>query len=1074
MSLPFLIDDARVRRLAATRQGRVSLGGFAYQAAYAVARLASLRTGRSLLGLPGVPSLLRYDWAEDLDELSAGDRALLTQCKRIADTGKPASLAGILLGFAPKWLWAPADRRPDLRFRLVCPDPRFAGRGAVLLSQMPKDLRRDEVLAAAETVLRTPPGRSSDRALWQAEAEDLGFPLLLTALWEQTEVLHLAAEPLPEDPAGPLLLAERWALDLLLRERAVDPARQRPALAALRSLLHGNVVEFDPTAERGTPVLDRQPRVLGADDVRYALFDVESPPGEEPPFQVVTRHVLDEAAAEPRRPYVARRPQWSDVVRGQDAEVKFLEREQTGPLLARVRDLLASAAEGEPLPALFVLGAPGAGKTTLARRVAARAVQAGLAVVAAPKLNLDRLDEEDVEPFLRALARLEVGSLPLLLVLDDPLFAESGWDVLLRRLARRSRRVAVLAATPDYLFHQHRHTLGRQLDLQTFPLPRPPREEREALAVLHGRDPGLFADRDDDFLVLAMEASAGASFGSIVDRIWITLNGGVPVSPGTRPEDLPWPARAYLTVCYWHRFGMTCPEVVLRAVLDLAGRDRPAGPAGPAAGFDYELRRLVSEHGWAVFGMAEPVKRHLAFLGLQIGAAHRRIAAEAWQRRPVPAFDAGDWLVRSSVEAQPAAVDLGFLACRVESEREPGEPPLLERLVERWSRAGRDGSLKTRNLCLLYAALSLQGPAAAARRLVPALEACAARQDGQSWLAVLSLLRYPGGRRAASISSAPLPPEIDLPSILRVADLHQAPGRATQLLSAVQGSPTALAVLLDRIAATADDEKAGHLLSRLVAARPRDEAVRARAKSWLRAHVGVPGSSELLVQLVEAEPAEPELVAAGLAWLADHPTHPNVSRLLVHLLAAGPDDPALLRRGEESVRDTGNPRILITLLHAKGADPHFLHLALDWLSQPQRQSSAGRVMRCLGETLAADPPAATAFLSHCGGREHRKLVMEALARALQQQPALAAPLTAAFPALSPEDLSLLLLHLLRVRSEPLEAFLATWLADPRSHHDGGALLRSIRRKPTLRDRLLRRMELDPEVRRDLLAGAASG
>jgi hypothetical protein len=40
MTGPFLINDARIRELSATRQGRVSIGGFTYQASYAAARLA--------------------------------------------------------------------------------------------------------------------------------------------------------------------------------------------------------------------------------------------------------------------------------------------------------------------------------------------------------------------------------------------------------------------------------------------------------------------------------------------------------------------------------------------------------------------------------------------------------------------------------------------------------------------------------------------------------------------------------------------------------------------------------------------------------------------------------------------------------------------------------------------------------------------------------------------------------------------------------------------------------------------------------------------------------------------------
>lgn len=51
MTGDFLIDDARIRALSATRQGRVSIGGFNYQASYAVARLASMLACQPLLDL---------------------------------------------------------------------------------------------------------------------------------------------------------------------------------------------------------------------------------------------------------------------------------------------------------------------------------------------------------------------------------------------------------------------------------------------------------------------------------------------------------------------------------------------------------------------------------------------------------------------------------------------------------------------------------------------------------------------------------------------------------------------------------------------------------------------------------------------------------------------------------------------------------------------------------------------------------------------------------------------------------------------------------------------------------------
>src|ERR1035437_7036747 len=127
----FLIDDNKVRELSATRQGRVSISGFTYQAAYAVARLASMLANQQILDCDDVPVALRYDWAEDLDEIDADGNAVLIQCKRIDDIGQPASLARVLLGLVPKFLWTPLEQRSKMRFRIVCTDKRFRHEGPV-------------------------------------------------------------------------------------------------------------------------------------------------------------------------------------------------------------------------------------------------------------------------------------------------------------------------------------------------------------------------------------------------------------------------------------------------------------------------------------------------------------------------------------------------------------------------------------------------------------------------------------------------------------------------------------------------------------------------------------------------------------------------------------------------------------------------------------------------------------------------------------------------------------------------------------------------------------------------------
>jgi hypothetical protein len=99
---PFLISDDRLRELSATRQGRVSIAGYNYQAAYAVARLVSSSVRQPVLDLNDWPQRLRYDWGEDLDEACDDGSVRFTQCKRVATIGQPTSLAEVLIGFAPK------------------------------------------------------------------------------------------------------------------------------------------------------------------------------------------------------------------------------------------------------------------------------------------------------------------------------------------------------------------------------------------------------------------------------------------------------------------------------------------------------------------------------------------------------------------------------------------------------------------------------------------------------------------------------------------------------------------------------------------------------------------------------------------------------------------------------------------------------------------------------------------------------------------------------------------------------------------------------------------------------------
>src|SRR5207253_996705 len=120
--------------------------------------------------------------------LDSGGRTILTQCKRIDDIGQPAKLAEVLLSFAPKLLWTESGRRSELRFRLVCTDPRFRGDTPLPFSaNAATKNERARTLESFAGALATPPTGGSDRALWQAEAEAFGGEALFDAIWEAAE-----------------------------------------------------------------------------------------------------------------------------------------------------------------------------------------------------------------------------------------------------------------------------------------------------------------------------------------------------------------------------------------------------------------------------------------------------------------------------------------------------------------------------------------------------------------------------------------------------------------------------------------------------------------------------------------------------------------------------------------------------------------------------------------------------------------------------------------------------------------------------------------------------------------------
>ena len=244
MNEMFSVPEDRLAQLSSTRSGRISYSGYNYQCGYAVSRLASMVTTKSLFGLTDYPRHLRYDWGEDLDEVLQDDTVCFTQCKRVDDIGQPAKLADVLLGFAPKWLWTPSTNRDRVHFRLVSCDPRL-DRG------FKQDDARAAVLDQFKKLLDTEPGARSDRSLWQADADDVGFEPLFDALWKTLSFVYVDSNVVTDDPAGVLLSSEVAARHLLLVWGLATASTQKAAIEELRYLINDDLIAFDPEVTTG-------------------------------------------------------------------------------------------------------------------------------------------------------------------------------------------------------------------------------------------------------------------------------------------------------------------------------------------------------------------------------------------------------------------------------------------------------------------------------------------------------------------------------------------------------------------------------------------------------------------------------------------------------------------------------------------------------------------------------------------------------------------------------------------------------------------------------------------------------
>ena len=763
----FFIPEERLVTLKATRAGRSSEGGYNYQRAYAVARLASMRTAQTLLGLPDHAKRLRYDWADDLDELLGDGCVCFTQCKRVDDVGTPAKLAEVLSGFAPKWLWTPEPKRPQVRLRLVSCDPRF-------IYGFKKETECPEVWASFESQLATAPSPQSDRAKWQSEADSIGHERLFEALWRSLEFVYVAKDVVLNDPVGAILYAEQAALDHLGAWNVICGDTRKDALNRLRCLLHENLIIFDATDQTEPTLPKRPPRTIDAAEVRVALFakEKEAPPL---PFTVVDRIHLANARRVERKRFLFEAPEWHHVVHGTDEHLKFVERDQTAALAQAVREKLIEPLQRGTgsLSALFVTGPPGAGKSTLVRRVAAQLIEAGEVAVADAGHNLANIVPGGVEHYIQRVTKFAQQGRPVLLLLDDPLSAESEWIDLLRHLKQPGLQLAVMSPTPDFLYRNHQHEL-RGVQVHTFPINPPSGAEKQALARLYGRALNQGETLPDDFLVMVAEAAEGRPFPEIMQRLWETLNGGQGISGDVSFSDLPWPVRAFWFVCALHRSYTPCPLLILQAAL---------AQSGETGGLDVptSLAKLKAQGGWSIFRIFQLDGFDFRAAGDLVSTSHQKIASAAWEKRPGEWLDgeANRVLAAASVVAPATVLFVARAAAILATGESHSEFKLADELIRQWTEAAQKPELETRDLCSLVANL-MYHRRELVQHMSPLLRERSKGRDG--WLAALQLYYL----SATNEAEQSFPSSINVGTLIAQADFSIAPKRALKFFHGVK------------------------------------------------------------------------------------------------------------------------------------------------------------------------------------------------------------------------------------------------------------------------------------------------
>ena len=509
------------------------------------------------------------------------------------------------------------------------------------------------------------------------------------------------------------------------------------------------------------------------------------------PFLIVDRSYLDQERQKLKEPYIAHPPTWADVVHGANTDTRFLKRDQYESLLSEINRLLLGPirrGSDRRLPTLFVTGAPGCGKSTLVRHAAATLIDRGEVLVTDLGVNHGSLSVDDLDLYIQSLASLSRSGPPILLLMDDPFFANSGWEILLERLGRPNySNIAVLGASPTYLYDTYaRRISGRQVVLNRFDLHPTSLRERVTFAQMYGVTADAVLNNREDLLVFAMETVTGQHFDEIIERIWSTLNDGLAIARRTRLEDLQWPVMAFLFTCYMHRHYVMCPESLLRAALiSLLRRDET----------DYvsELSELTFNEGWYIFRISWQAasERPTAL----IGTMHARVAERAWQLRPMRTIDTAERLINASINAPECVPQLAEFILACQSTIDPDDRRFVQKVAELWD----NSRISTAQLSALVRGIRNSPQASILFR--KSLRERLRRRDSESWLAAVELINM--GRRG-SPDRMHLE-QVKLPACLKRANLAAGSAAAIEILSK-RNNPSQRRAFIDTLRASLEGQ----------------------------------------------------------------------------------------------------------------------------------------------------------------------------------------------------------------------------------------------------------------------------